>query len=291
MKCFVEQFNAAVENPALLGLDDVMFYSVKSGAFKAVPTTGNTVRATVVGNGYFDISGSHVTTYDFVSGSPEVTLVSDGASIKCNNRDKIYNLKIPNINFESCKYLSSLAYMSIIEMRGNIEYLHGTNMPGATIAGLDVYGDINQLPTNNKQSNWLIRNTDCHSTDIGAFFSSFKDVSSSSLSVLLSGNIKITGTIEGIVSACVDAGRVNKEIKMSVYKTSVTFGGSTDISNATEVSFSILKWTDKTHIIYQCGSDADVADSSKNIQIFAKGATAEQISTWESQGNTVHVIS
>lgn len=50
-----------------------------------------------------------------------------------------------------------------------------------------------------------------------------------------------------------------------------------------------LKWT-ASSIYWQDGTDTQVADSSINVSIYAQGVSQEQISTWQSQGNTVYVV-
>lgn len=284
--CVITKLKESVNNPALLKLDEVLFSNLLSGKF-SVKAENLTVRATVVGDGYFDIDGTHVSYYDFITSSPDIDFVSNGASIKCNHKEAIYYIKCTGLNFRDVEYLTSYEYGSIPQSYGDIGYFSNTSVYKLQIGGENVYGDLNHLPSNMQQV-W-VRDSQATATDIGAFVASTKD--RSNVDIEVDGSPNITGSIEDIVSKCVDAARINKVLTLVIKNTGITFGGSEDAANTAILGDSILRWTDKTHITFQGGSDANVADSSKNVHIFAKGATAEQISAWESQGNTVHVIS
>lgn len=289
--CLVTKLKESVDNPSLLKIDEVMFHNVGSGNFtiRVNSNTGPSV-ATIIGDGYFDESGTHTTSHEFTNTIVSVPFVGDGnANIKCSNKGNINYLNAQGLNFADLKYLTELATLYGANHYGDIANIHLTKIKSLTTSGSGVYGDLAMLPTGGTQ--WQIRITNVTCSNLGAFVAGTKD--QADVVILLSTNPLVTGSIESVVSACVDAGRTNKTIIFSIFRTGITFGGTTDAANTPEpTSYSPrLKWTDKTHITLQFGIDADVEDTSKNIPIFAKGATAGQISTWESQGNTVHVVS
>ena len=104
-------------------------------------------------------------------------------------------------------------------------------------------------------------------------------------------NIKdtnISGDIRDLVAAWRAAGITEKDMGFNLYNNRyITFGEYSNfgINNRQQR----LKWT-ASSIYWQDGTDTQVADSSQNIEIYAQGVSQEQISTWESQGNTVYVV-
>lgn len=98
----------------------------------------------------------------------------------------------------------------------------------------------------------------------------------------------VNGDIRNLVSAWRAAGITEKDMKFTLYNNMhITFGKYANFGTNNREQH--LKWT-ASSIYWQDGTDTQVADSSQNIEIYAKGVSQEQISTWQSQGNTVYVI-
>jgi hypothetical protein len=89
----------------------------------------------------------------------------------------------------------------------------------------------------------------------------------------------LSGSIEDYVSSRIDAGQTSITDRQFVGINKVTFGTYTFTSEDPTALYSI-NWTSNSHIWVVVGS-----------KIYAKGATAEEISAWEGQGKTVIVIS
>lgn len=287
-KCLVTTLKSTFNNDNLLTRDEFIIHNVTSIDNFRILSGVEGGKATIMGDGYFVINGTHTKEYNTETGD-DVELVCNGeVNIKVNKKKNVTFVRIPHFYMEDFANVANLKTIEGTSFSGDIGSFENTKITRYAISGSDVYGDISKLPAG--AINCMVRFTAVTASNLGAFVASAAD--SANIYILLTGNQALTGTIEGIVDACVDAGRVNKTIILSLRDTSVTFGGSNNFTRSAEPSSGArLKWTDKTHITYQCGSDDDVSNPNLNIDIWAKGATSEQISIWESQGNTVHVVS
>lgn len=288
MNCLLTKLKATVDNDNLLKEDEFIIHGVTStSAFRIISGVSGG-KATILGDGYFDVSGTHTKEYSTETGTEVSIVCNEPVDIKVNKKYNVYYISVPNFYMEDYAWCTSLETIQALFYSGNIESLEHTSLYRCAITGKDVYGDISKLPAGGSQI-W-IRYTAVTASNLATFVASTRDANDTI--ILLTGNQAITGSIEEIVSACVDANRVNKTITLSIRDTQVTFGGSDACSKAAELySDAMLKWTDKTHIIFQCGTDADVEDPTKTIDIWAKGASSEQISIWESENNIVHIVS
>lgn len=98
----------------------------------------------------------------------------------------------------------------------------------------------------------------------------------------------VNGDIRNLVAAWRAAGITEKDMEFVLYNNiHITFGEYANFGSDNRQQR--LKWT-ASSIYWQDGTDTQVTDSSQNIAIYAQGVSQEQISTWQSQGNTVYVV-
>lgn len=95
----------------------------------------------------------------------------------------------------------------------------------------------------------------------------------------------LTGSIEDFVALQIEAGftvrNSSNPVETNALSAGVTFGGETHAAGT-----GFLTWESESKIIYYRGTS--IADST---EVYAKGATAEEITAWENAGKTVVVIS
>ena len=96
----------------------------------------------------------------------------------------------------------------------------------------------------------------------------------------------ITGSIEDVVTGQIEQGVVTGTISARGLASQLTFGGSIQTSDYD--SGAVLYWNTASKIYFGLGNSANINSCTT---IYAKGATAEEISAWENAGKTVHVIS
>ena len=150
------------------------------------------------------------------------------------------------------------------------------------VSHTDVSGNISSFnPTTNLTQ---LDISDCpgitgYCTDLGKF---------RNLSILNFIRTKITGSIELMIESMVNSGTTTRDTSNPLFSNGIlnnlTFGG---IIQPYTRSFGNITWNGTSKIIIYCG-DRNLINC--NV-IYAKGASQQEISSWEQAGKEVHVIS
>lgn len=141
-------------------------------------------------------------------------------------------------------------------------------------------GDLSSLTSKTGLLSIELENTDVTGsiTDIGGL---------TSLDTFNLFRTSVTGSIEDFVAAQVNAGRTSFSGEFRCYSalSFLTFGGNTYPDEAYQNHF--FTWDGTNKIIIYTGSDEDKANCPR---VYAKGASAAEIETWQNEGKTVIVI-
>ena len=215
-----------------------------------------------------------------------------GYEINIDNKYELEYLSIGNtttaiattafeFNIEELEYCTKMKSILMLcpgsKITGNISYLSKlTELTGLSIIGnsrniTPITGDIASISNLTK----LAYNAGGGTSD--------------NQIILYSTNV--TGSIEDFVAGQVAAGRTQSPtgtvngIRVRGWQKQFTFGGQVyDIGVPS--SYNRLIWEGTSKIILRMGSSYTSMDSD----VFAKGASANEISEWENQGLTVHII-
>lgn len=141
-------------------------------------------------------------------------------------------------------------------------------------------GDLSSLASHAGMTSIELENADVSGniTDIGGL---------TSLDTFNLFGTSVTGSIEGFVAAQINAGRTSFSGEFRCYSALLflTFGGNTYSDEAYQ--FHFLTWDGTNKIIIYTGSSEDKANCPR---VYAKGASAAEIETWQNEGKTVIVI-
>ena len=190
--------------------------------------------------------------------------------------------------------VGDIAYLSNLTLLEKL-YLQGTNISGdiANLANMtslieltmsnceNVSGDISAF-ANMRDLTFLL----CNGTSISGNIESLGNLTSVTEFVLHKTNV--TGTVEGFVEGQVAAGRTSCALPIHFHSlTSLAkFGG---VKRETDPNiFNYISWESTSKIVVYVGTNSGYNNATT---VYAKGATSEEISAWQSAGKTVVVIS
>ena len=145
----------------------------------------------------------------------------------------------------------------------------------------NVSGDISAF-ANMRDLTFLL----CNGTSISGNIESLGNLTSVTEFVLHKTNV--TGTVEGFVEGQVAAGRTSCALPIHFHSlTSLAkFGG---VKRETDPNiFNYISWESTSKIVVYVGTNSGYNNATT---VYAKGATSEEISAWQSAGKTVVVIS
>lgn len=268
------------------------------------PVSGKNLKITVIGNtGYF--ATSYAGLSDPSSRLTSLT-VSDTTTIYVANMNfsilisEKYNIKrftlqidsIMGIDIAGLEYSQGLfdVIVPTPNVSGNIAKLPAS-IDTITIPYSKVTGEISSIRASNLHQ-LKINSTNIEGTldDLSQYLS--LEVFTGNLGTLITGDIsdianlsslrqfnappKVTGTIEGFVAAAISNNRNSGTINTLLCNSKIKFGQNTIGSSESYA----LTWNTANYITMV-----------GNSKVYAKGATAEEITAWENAGKTVVIVS
>lgn len=288
--CLVTKLKGVVDNDNLIKIGEGIIKVVNAhNSFKmSIGCADGTL--TMMDGATVNIGGSEVTTVAL----GDITGTFPAGTYRINISGKyglttfadyylygISNFKIP---VDMIKYSPNMTTLGFVYVDGDIKHLKELhNLQVFSVYDISgVVSDLSILLNNNVSLNSFMivsQNFAGNLVDLAAVTKNI-DVSFK--------NTNINGDIRDLVAAWRAAGITEKDMNFTLYNNiHITFGEYANFgSNSTQQR---LKWT-ASSIYWQDGTDAQVADSSLKVEIYAQGVSQEQISTWESQGNTVFVV-
>lgn len=278
--CIIKKLGNVVNDDKYPKVGEIIV-NVKTATTKIVRIEGSQGSITLVGEGTMTRSdGQSGKTFGF--GSNNITIPAGEYKLLITNKYDITYFRVPFVDLNSVSYMINATNNTLEYCKGDISNFKNHNTLGTfIISGNDVYGNLDVVASKFVTACYL----DISNTAIKGQVSSLGNITNGT--VYLTNCIGINGSIESLVSVLTSK-LASGRIGFRIYGTSITFGGTIP---ALHGGNSFLVWESANVFWYQEGTDAQIADTSTNVHIYAKGVSASQISTWESQGNTVHVIS
>ena len=264
---------------------------------------GGSAIVTTTGNGYFALSydgleepSQRLTRYVVENSDTNQSLyfsAQGGYEIYIDNKYDLTRFSLGNngtgvhtsfeFNIEDLEYCTNLTNIQCLypgtKITGDISHLSRlVNLTGLAIVGgspsanvTPITGDISSISNLTK-------------------LCSLPTGTSGNQLILYGTNV--TGAIEDFVAGQVANGRTNSPsvgIRVRGWQYQMTFGGTTHSDVGTFTAYNRLIWEGTSRIFLKLGTSSYT--STDMTTIWAKGATAEEISAWETAGMTVYVIS
>lgn len=279
-KCLVTRLKAAIQNDDLPLFDTIKLQATERSSSNTnvfrlgVRTNEDGVIIKVDGNGYF--ANAYADLSDETKRMTETTVIQQSTTTtKCFYfKSGVYNVYIQNAH--NLRHIGLEGPSSSNRNFFRLDLTELKNNPGITTlqaSQSNVYGNIGDIPSTI---------TDLMVTNTPTVYGNIRDIASKSVFTRVwISNTLVTGSIEDFVAGQISQGAETSDwIMVGGFGNLLTFGGI--IRN---VKISGLSW-DGADKIY----GADNRDYSAATTIYAKGATAEKIAQWESDGKTVVVI-
>lgn len=316
--CLIQSLKGNVNNPSLPKVGALKLKIVNSTAQSSLSKQGVVINAVgdtrveTTGSGYFgkgslaDMETHHYTDETF--SDPTGNFVFSEGDYYVNVFNK-YNIKgfrvnsntssIINVNIDELKYSINLEELVVsknsygdVANLAELTLLTVCNLSSSLIEGnTSVFADKTSLTelqlTNSKVTGDIedfanltaLTDLRCAATAIGGDISSLGKLTS--LTTLNLRSSKVRGSVEGFVAAQIENGRTSVSTPISTPQilTYATFGDNL----YSEATNSWLKWESSSKITVF----ANGTSYSDALNIYAKGATAEEIEAWEQAGKTV----
>lgn len=277
-KCLVTRLKAAIQNDDLPLFDTIKLQATErsssnTNVFKlGVQTNEDGVTIRVDGDGYF--ANAYADLSDETKRMTETVVIKTSSSKSLYFKSGVYNVYIQNAHSLRAIFIEgpsttdkNFFRLDLAELRNNpgIETLKASQS--------NVYGDIGDIPSTI---------TDLMLSYASAVYGNIRNIATKSVftRVWITGTL-VTGSIEDFVAGQISQGAETSDwINSYGFGDRLTFGGI-----ARNIKITLLSW-DGADKIY----GANNTTYSATTTIYAKGATAEKIAQWESDGKTVVVI-
>lgn len=288
--CIVTKLKGVVDNDNLVKIGEGIIEVIDRPAPFQMTIGGTDGTLTMMDGATVNVGGSEVTTVAF--GDITGTFPAGTYRIKISGkyglnafadyyRYGVSNFKIP---VDMIAYSPDMVTLGFVYVDGDIKALKDLKKL-QTFSVYDISGVVSDLAA------LLNNNANLNGFQIYSqnFAGNLADLAAVTKNIAVNiKNTNINGDIRDLVAAWRSAGITEKDMDFVLYNNiHITFGEYTNFGESNRAQR--LKWT-ASSIYWQDGTDTQVADSSQNIAIYAQGVSQAQISTWESQGNTVYVV-
>lgn len=282
-KCLVTRLKAAIQNDGLPLFDTIKLQATERSSsntqtFKlGVRTYEDGITIRVDGDGYF--ANAFADLSDETKRMTETTVIQQNSTRSFYFKSGVYNVYIQNAH--------NLRLISIEgQLRTNLNFFRLDltelkNNPGIKTLQANqsnIYGNIGDIPSTV---------TDLMILDSPAVYGNIRDMATKSVFVRVwLGGTLVTGSIEDFVAGQVSQGAEEYTSYLIGKFSSTLFGKNLTIGGTSpSVDICYLSWSGTNRIIA-----ADKTPIDDATTIYAKGATSEEISAWETAGKTVVVI-